>query len=36
LVNVKQGLPSAAGKNTAIQQGDLKQGDVNAVRASVQ
>jgi hypothetical protein len=36
LVNVKQGLPSAAGKNTAIQQGDLKQGDVTAVRASVQ
>jgi hypothetical protein len=36
LVNVKQGLPSAAGNNSAILEGDLKTGNVDAVRASVQ
>jgi hypothetical protein len=34
-VNLKEGLPSAAGKNTAIQQGDTYIGYVDGVRASV-
>jgi hypothetical protein len=35
-VNLKEGLPSAAGNNTAILQGTTETGDAGAVRASVQ
>jgi hypothetical protein len=35
-VNLKEGLPSAAGKNTAILQGTAETGDRGAVAASVQ
>ncbi|MCU1675449.1 MAG: hypothetical protein JWM93_207 [Frankiales bacterium] len=35
-VNLKEGLPSAAGKNTAIQQGDSQIGDASLTAASVQ
>jgi hypothetical protein len=35
-VNVKQGLPSPAGTNTAIQQGTTKIGGAVAVAGSVQ
>jgi hypothetical protein len=35
-VNLKEGLPAAAGKNTAIQQGDTYIGYIDGVRASVQ
>jgi hypothetical protein len=35
-VNLKEGLPAAAGKNTAIMQGNTKLGDAAFVRASVQ
>jgi hypothetical protein len=34
-VNLKEGLPAAAGKNTAIQQGDAQTGDAAATAASV-
>ena len=34
-VNLKEGLPAAAGKNTAIQQGDTYVGYIDGVRASV-
>ena len=35
-VNLKEGLPSAAGKNTAIQQGLVSNAERAAVQASVQ
>jgi len=34
-VNLKEGLPAAAGKNSAVLQGDTKLGDRNSVVASV-
>ena len=35
-VNLKEGLPAAAGKNTAIMQGLVSNGSRPAVQASVQ
>ena len=35
-VNLKQGLPAAVGKNTAIMNGDLQTGTCTAVQDSAQ